>query len=109
MILCTGIGNQVSVEFNLVYRWHSAISAKDEKWSNDFFAKAFPDIDPSKISQDDLRKGFVTFLRTENNQDPKTRTFGGLTRKPDGAFEDADLVKLLSDATEDVAGKNTLD
>ena len=27
-----GVGNQVSCEFNLVYRWHSAISAKDEKW-----------------------------------------------------------------------------
>lgn len=27
-----GVGNAVSVEFNMLYRWHSAISAKDEQW-----------------------------------------------------------------------------
>jgi hypothetical protein len=26
-----GIGNQVSVEFNLIYRWHSVISSRNEK------------------------------------------------------------------------------
>ncbi len=36
-----GIGNQVSAEFNLVYRWHSAISEKDEKWSEELFKKMF--------------------------------------------------------------------
>lgn len=30
-------GNQVSVEFNLIYRGHSNVSAKDEKWSQDLF------------------------------------------------------------------------
>ena len=109
LIPSIGIGNQVSVEFNLVYRWHSAISAKDEQWSIDFFAKAFPGKDPRKISQEDLRKGFAKFVHTEENLDPKTRTFANLTRNADGSFEDADLVKLLSDATDDVAGKNTLD
>ncbi|KAK6343416.1 hypothetical protein TWF730_011005 [Orbilia blumenaviensis] len=29
-----GIGNQVSVEFNLLYRFHCAISGKDETWMN---------------------------------------------------------------------------
>src|SRR5271170_5809049 len=28
-----GVGNQGSAEFNLVYRWHSAIGKKDEKWT----------------------------------------------------------------------------
>lgn len=36
-----GIGNQVSIEFNMIYRWHSAISAQDEKWTNDLFHKIF--------------------------------------------------------------------
>jgi hypothetical protein len=31
-----GIGNQVSVEFNMIYRWHSATSDRDEAWLNDF-------------------------------------------------------------------------
>lgn len=26
-------GNQCSIEFNFIYRWHSAISAEDEAWA----------------------------------------------------------------------------
>ena len=43
------MGNQVSVEFNLIYRWHSAISDKDEEWTKAFLKSVFPDVaDPSK-------------------------------------------------------------
>jgi linoleate 8R-lipoxygenase/9,12-octadecadienoate 8-hydroperoxide 8R-isomerase len=31
------MGNQVSAEFNLIYQWHSHISRKDEKWTNDLY------------------------------------------------------------------------
>ncbi|KAK3679554.1 hypothetical protein LTR78_001115 [Recurvomyces mirabilis] len=31
-----GLGNQVTVEFNLLYRFHCAISLKDEKYTEDF-------------------------------------------------------------------------
>lgn len=27
-------GNQVAIEFNFVYRWHSAIGELDAKWSD---------------------------------------------------------------------------
>lgn len=41
-----GIGNQVSAEFNMIYRWHSAVSAHDQKWSEDEFRRVFgPDAD----------------------------------------------------------------
>lgn len=36
-----GIGNQVSVEFNMIYRWHSAISSSDEAWTNALFRRIF--------------------------------------------------------------------
>jgi len=36
-----GIGNQVSVEFNLIYRWHAATSAHDEEWMKGFFTEIF--------------------------------------------------------------------
>jgi hypothetical protein len=32
-----GVGNVVSVEFDLCYRWHSCISDKDDKWVQDFY------------------------------------------------------------------------
>ena len=42
-----GIGNQVSVEFNLIYRWHSTVSDKDERWAQDFYQTIFPTKDAS--------------------------------------------------------------
>lgn len=36
-----GIGNQVSVEFNVLYRFHSPISKRDAKWTEDFFHENF--------------------------------------------------------------------
>jgi hypothetical protein len=44
-----GVGNQVSAEFNMVYRWHATISKNDEAWGNKFLAEIFgDDVDPSK-------------------------------------------------------------
>lgn len=44
-----GIGNQVSAEFNMIYRWHSCVSNHDEAWANAFFASVFGSgVNPSK-------------------------------------------------------------
>lgn len=34
-----GQGNVVSIEFNLLYRWHATISEQDAKWTEDEFAR----------------------------------------------------------------------
>ena len=34
-----GQGNQVSVEFNVLYRFHSPLSRKDVKWTNEFLTQ----------------------------------------------------------------------
>lgn len=45
-----GIGNQVSAEFNFIYRWHCATSDSDEVWINDFMSKIYgKDVDASKL------------------------------------------------------------
>ena len=102
-----GIGNQVSVEFNLVYRWHSAISVKDENWSNDFFAKLLPGYDWKTLEMKDLGKllrSLKAFI-DEIPFDPGMRTFGGLKRQTNGSFNDEDLVNILKESTEDCGGK----
>ncbi|KAF2020693.1 heme peroxidase [Aaosphaeria arxii CBS 175.79] len=97
-----GIGNQVSVEFNLIYRWHSAISAKNEKWLNGFFSQLFPGKKPKDLTQAEFKAGMGAWAR-QLPKDPGQRTFGGLQRNADGHFQDADLVRLLTNATEDIA------
>ncbi|KAF6236438.1 hypothetical protein HO173_005219 [Letharia columbiana] len=36
-----GIGNQVTVEFNLLYRFNCAISEKDEQYTEDYMRQAY--------------------------------------------------------------------
>jgi linoleate 10R-lipoxygenase len=41
---------------------------------------------------------------TEIDTDPSKRTFAGLSRQANGTFRDDDLVKILTEAVEEVAG-----
>ncbi|KDR73394.1 hypothetical protein GALMADRAFT_212793 [Galerina marginata CBS 339.88] len=38
-----GLGNHVSFEFNLLYRWHATVSATDESWTEGVFKQTFGD------------------------------------------------------------------
>ncbi|KAI8952599.1 linoleate diol synthase [Xylaria longipes] len=99
-----GTGSMVSAEFNLSYRWHSCISAKDDQWIKDFYATIFgEEKDPLDLTIQDMAMGFAKFERGIP-EDPAERTFGGFKRGPDGKFDDDDLVNCISDAIEDVAG-----
>ena len=43
-----GVGNQVSAEFNMIYRWHAAITDQDEEWTKRFMKDILGrDVDPS--------------------------------------------------------------
>ncbi|KKK18193.1 hypothetical protein AOCH_005304 [Aspergillus ochraceoroseus] len=98
----SGLGNQCSVEFNLAYRWHSAISYNDEKWTEKMYEELIgkPGED---ISMHELLMGLGKY-EASIPKDPSKRTFSGLKRQEDGTFKDEDLVKILADAVEDVAG-----
>lgn len=100
-----GIGNQVSAEFNLLYRFHSVISRRDEQWTNEFLKSLFPD--PKKpLDQLTPQEFMQAFMRYEQsiNKDPSKREFGGLKRNRDGKFNDAELVQIIKDSMEDPAG-----
>ncbi len=96
-------GNQVSAEFNLVYRWHACVSEKDDKWTQDEYAKLFPGKDPSQVNMNQ----FLTTLglwEAGLDSDPQKRIFANLQRSADGGLDDDALVKILAEGTEDVAG-----
>ena len=94
-------GNSVSAEFNLVYRWHSCVSERDEQWTKDTFTKLLGH--ESSPSMD-------KFLRALNgwaldlSPDPLKRDFAGLQRLPDGTLHDQNLAAIWSASVEDVAG-----
>ncbi|KAG2068642.1 heme peroxidase [Suillus decipiens] len=96
-----GAGNAVSLEFNMLYRWHAAISRQDEVWIERTFKGILPGKDPSTISL----KEFKDAVRKDSVQMPSIRnwTFGGLTRGEDGRFSDTDIARILQDATADRA------
>lgn len=96
----------MSVEFNLLYRFHSCISRKDERWINDFFLKLFPGRnvdDLQNITMPELGRALLKFDQSLP-KDPSQRTFDGLEREENGKFKDEDLVRILKEAMDDPAG-----
>ncbi len=100
-----GIGNQVSCEFNLLYRWHSAISDRDDKWTTAFTQKLFPGKDIHTLSLDEYRRGLGMWLAKQDKEPSKRNLdMDNLVRGPDGKFDDAALVKVIQESIEDCAG-----
>ena len=96
-------GNQVSAEFNLVYRWHSCISERDQKWTEGMYKELFPEKDPNDVSLQSFLQGLARWEETLPD-DPQQRSFAHLHRNADGSFGDDDLVSIFADSVEDVAG-----
>ncbi|KAJ0165001.1 Linoleate 10R-lipoxygenase [Colletotrichum tanaceti] len=51
-----GLGNQVTVEFNLLYRFHCAISLRDEKYTEEYMKAVFGIDNPEKLTLADYYK-----------------------------------------------------
>ncbi len=97
-----GVGNAVSAEFNLCYRWHSCISEKDDKWVQEFYQELFGK-PGTELTTRDLIQGFGKFDKMIP-EDPAERPFAKFQRGPDGKFSDDELVDCISSAVEDCAG-----
>lgn len=98
-----GIGNQVSAEFNLVYRWHSAISEKDDLWTQKLYKELFGK-ESHEVSMEELLMGLGKWEHSLS-KDPHERDFAHLKREANGKYNDDDLVEILTSAIEDTAGK----
>lgn len=100
-----GIGNQVSAEFNLLYRFHSVISRRDEKWMNEFLQSLFPDNNKplDQLTPQEFIQGLFRYEQSIPDE-PSKREFGGLKRDENGKFSDAELVNIMKESMEDPAG-----
>jgi len=96
-----GQGNVVSIEFNLLYRWHATVSEADAAWTERHFKEHMNGADPRTISPKEFIRKAPGML---NPGKPITEwTFDGLKREC-GRFRDDDLAKILQNATEASAG-----
>jgi hypothetical protein len=98
-----GIGNQVAAEFNMVYRWHSATSLRDEKWTEQMYSTLFPDKKADEVGVHELLAGLAKWDQSLD-KDPHKRPFAGLERDSQGKYRDDDLVNILADSIEDCSG-----
>ncbi|KAK3070710.1 hypothetical protein LTR53_009992, partial [Teratosphaeriaceae sp. CCFEE 6253] len=107
-----GTGNQVSAEFNLVYRWHAAVSEKDDRWTQQLFKEISPNMSAADAAK---KENIVEFLKVLGHkeaeftaQSPPDRQWPALKeevlkRSPSGHFADADLTAILTSSVEDCA------
>ena len=98
----SGVGNVVSAEFNLCYRWHSCISEMDDKWIQDFYKQLLGD-NYGDMNLQALIGAMKKFEQTIP-PDPADRSFGGFTRGADGKFDDDELVNAIATAIEQPGG-----
>lgn len=99
-----GTGNVVSVEFAVLYHWHAALSAADDKWMEDITKSTLPEVK----NMDEMTPAlFQKMMKTLGHElmatEPREWTFGGLKRGPDGSFNDDDLATLIKDCIEEPA------
>lgn len=97
-------GNSVSAEFNLVYRWHSCISQRDEQWTQDAYKALFGEQQHATLSD------FLMALRKWAAQlpsDPQKRPFANLERIPElgQKYSDESLAEIWTASVKDVAGR----
>ncbi|KAL9625811.1 MAG: hypothetical protein Q9160_000131 [Pyrenula sp. 1 TL-2023] len=96
-------GNQVSAEFNLIYRWHSCLSERDEKFTQEAVSEMFSGADPEKLTTRVLVEKLSEW-EASIPQDPQHRSFARLARLESGRFADDDLARLWIESVEDRAG-----
>ena len=99
-----GTGNVNSVEFAVLYHWHAALSAADDKWMEDIIRARHPQI---KSVDDVTIEQFHEVVKDYGHKlmanEPRTWTFGGFKRGPDGRFKDSDLAELIKNCIEEPA------
>lgn len=109
-----GLGNQVTVEFNLLYRFHCAISQKDEQYTEKFITETFEQVkpgfhpDPKNLSFEDFgllsRAGAKAAAKEPWHQEFGLRNSATQSFRRNaitGLFDDEQMVKQLLTSMDD--------
>jgi hypothetical protein len=108
-----GLGNQVTVEFNLLYRFHCAITQKDEAYTEEYMSKLLQIKDPKNVSLHHFIQVMSSATRytASHKQEPCNVTFGipdpnkpalNFQRNPvTGLFDDQQMINALNSAMDD--------
>lgn len=108
-----GIGNQVTVEFNLLYRFHCAISKNDEEYTKEFMTKVMGIKDPDSLDLKTFTDKMAELGEYEKQQKNKPQpwqiNFGipgsegrFFERNPiTGLFDDQAMINALTKAMDD--------
>ena len=107
-----GMGNQVSAEFNLLYRFHPAISDHDAKWTERFMVEEArkrlgksDDFNLEDLTPTELWTMLASFAREKAAVEPCKRDLEGLKRGTDGKFSDEALAEVLKKSIDDTIGR----
>jgi hypothetical protein len=99
-----GTGNVVSVEFAVLYHWHAALSAADDKWMEDLLRWHLPELKSvDDMTVDLFMKVMMAYGHEIMSKPAKEWTFGGLERNADGRFDDVQLAEIIKDCIEEPA------
>lgn len=116
-----GIGNQVTVEFNLLYRFHCAISLKDEAYTEEYIRKQLNVPQPSNMSLQEFLMRMAASKQKAKEDEAKVKgapepcevTFGIPDELPEdqsqqfkrnpitGLFSDKQMIEALTAAMDD--------
>lgn len=99
-----GTGNVVSTEFAVLYHWHAALSAADDKWMEQVIRASCPHI--KSMDEVGLKEYQMVLQAAEKkfkSSHPKDWTFNNFQRGPDGRFSDVDLAEIIKDCIEEPA------
>ena len=99
-----GNGNVVSVEFAVLYHWHAALSAADDRWMEDIIRHVHPDlVSVDEVTHDMFLEVMKVYGHKLMTTPPRLWTFGGLERQADGKFKDGDLAEIIKSCIEEPA------